>query len=140
MTTRLLLLTSDATLPDELVDALERRCREGGEIEARLLLPICPTPNAWEWDEAATRSETMRRLDAALERLRKTGAHVTGTIGCDRDPMVCVNWAMEREHFDEVIVVHPGRARRLRMDLAARIRRAFNVPVTHVNSPSTTAA
>ena len=48
--------------------------------------------------------------------------------------MVCVNWVMEREPFDEVIVATPraGRARLLRMDLAARIRRAFGVPVTHV--------
>ena len=48
--------------------------------------------------------------------------------------MVCVNWVMEREPFDEVIVAtpHVGRARLLRMDLAARIRRAFGVPVTHV--------
>lgn len=129
MATRLLLLTSDASLPDELVRDLEERCRDT-EVEARLLLPICPTPNAWEWDEDATRSETMSRLDAALERLRETGAKVSGTIGCDRDPMVCVNWLMEREPFDEVIVVHPPRARRLRMDLATRIRRAFDVPVT----------
>jgi hypothetical protein len=74
------------------------------------------------------------RLDAAIDKLHRTGARVEGTIGCDRDAMVCVNWAMEREPFDEVIVATPrvGRARLLRMDLAARIGRAFGVPVTHV--------
>jgi len=36
-----------------------------------------------------------------------------------------------------VIVATPrtGRARILRMDLAARIRRAFELPVTHVPGP-----
>jgi hypothetical protein len=131
MTTRLLLLASDATLPDELVRLLEQRCREGA-VEARLLLPVRPRPDAWEWDEDATRSQTISLLDAALTRLRGTGAQVEGTVGCDRDPMVCVNWVMEREPFDEVIVVHPGRARRLKLDLAARIRRAFDIPVTRV--------
>lgn len=131
-THRLLLLTSDASLPEEMVRLVEERCREGN-VQARLLLPVKPTPNAWEWDEDATRSHHLNLLDSALTRLRATGATVEGTVGCDRDPMVCVNWAMEREHFDEVIVVHPSRARRLRMDLPARIRRAFGVPVTHVS-------
>lgn len=139
MKTRLLLLTSDAALPEELLLMLEERCREG-QVEARVLLPLQPTPNAWEWDEDATRRETMARLEAALDRLRATGAEVVGTVGCDRDPMVCVNWMMEREPFDEVIVVHPARARRLKLDLAARIRRAFGVPVTHLSACSATAA
>ena len=93
-----------------------------------------PVPDAWTWDENATRSETLTRLDAAIDRLRRTGAQVEGTVGCDRDAMVCVNWVMEREPFDEVLVATPGvsRARVLRMDLAARIGRAFGVPVTHV--------
>ncbi len=95
-------------------------------------MPLHPIPDAWTWDEDATESEMLVRLDEAIESLRSTGAHVEGTIGCDRDAMVCVNWVMEREKFDEVIVVQPRtpRARLLRMDLATRIGRAFGVPVT----------
>ena len=131
--TRLLILTSDGSVPDKLVEAVADRAKNG-DVEARVLVPLAPVPDAWTWDESATRSETLTRLDAALERLRRTGARVEGTVGCDRDAMVCVNWVMEREPFDEVIVAtpHVGRARLLRMDLAARIRRAFGVPVTHV--------
>ena len=72
-------------------------------------MPVAPVPDAWTWDEQATRSETLRRLDAAIEWLRRTGARVEGTIGCDRDAMVCVNWVMEREPFDEVLVATPRR-------------------------------
>jgi hypothetical protein len=131
--TRILLLTSDGSVSDKLVDAVAERASKG-EVEARLLLPLAPVPDAWTWDEDATRSEMLVRLDGAIERLRRTGARVKGTIGCDRDAMVCVNWVMEREPFDEVIVATPrtGRARLLRMDLAARIGRAFGVPVTRV--------
>ena len=42
---------------------------------------------------------------------RRTGAHVEGTIGCDRDAMVCVNWVMQREPFDEVLVATSGASR-----------------------------
>lgn len=130
--TRLLILTSDGSVPDKLVEAVADRAKTSG-VEARVLVPLAPVPDAWTWDENATRSETLTRLDTALERLRRTGARVEGTVGCDRDAMVCVNWVMEREPFDEVIVATPrAGARLLRMDLAARIRRAFDVPVTHV--------
>ena len=131
--TRLLLLTSDGSVSDELVRTVAQRAAED-EVEVRVVVPLSPVPDAWTWDEDATRNEMLVRLDQALERLRRTGADVEGTIGCDRDAMVCVNWVMERDRADEVIVATPmsGRARLLKMDLAARIGRAFGVPVTHV--------
>jgi hypothetical protein len=131
--TRLLLLTCDGSVPDQVVEAVAERMSTG-PVEARILLPLAPVPDAWTWDEDATRNAMLTRLDEAIGRLRSTGAKVEGTIGCDRDAMVCVNWVMEREPFDEVIVATPrtGRARILKMDLAARIRRAFGLPVTHV--------
>ena len=139
--TRLLLLTCDGSVPDKLVETVAERASQG-PVEARVLVPIAPVPDAWTWDEEATRNETLVRLDGALEKLRRTGARVEGTIGCDRDAMVCCNWAMSREPFDEVIVATPrtGRARLLKMDLAARIRRAFGVPVTQVAAGSHTPA
>jgi hypothetical protein len=131
--TRLLLLTSDGSVSDELIRTVSERAARG-DIAVRVVLPLSPVPDAWTWDEDATRNAMLVRLDSALERLRRTGAQVEGTIGCDRDAMVCVNWVMEREPVDEVIVATArcGRARLLRMDLAARIGRAFGVPVTHV--------
>jgi hypothetical protein len=133
--TRVLLLTSDGTVPDRVVQAVAERAADG-EVEAQILLPLAPVPDAWAWDEEATRNEMLVRLDAAIDKLRRTGARVEGTIGCDRDAMVCVNWMMEREPFDEVIVATPhiGHARLLRMDLTARIGRAFGLPVTHVSA------
>ena len=129
--TRLLLLTCDGSVPDKLVDAVAERVSDG-PVEARVLLPLAPVPDAWTWDEDATRNAMLLRLDEAITKLRDTGAQVEGTIGCDRDAMVCVNWVMEREPFDEIIVAAPRtpRARLLRMDLATRIGRAFGVPVT----------
>ena len=128
---RVLLLTSDGSVYDDLVEAIAARTRSE-EVEVRVVVPLHPVPDAWTWDEDATQNAMLARLDHAMARLEATGARVEGTIGCDRDAMVCVNWLMEREPFDEVIVVMPrtGRARILRMDLAARIGRAFGVPVT----------
>ena len=101
--TRVLILTCDGSVPDRLIEAVAERAAQG-EVSARVLVPVAPVPDAWTWDEEATRNETLTRLDGALEKLRRTGALVEGTIGCDRDPMVCVNWIMEREPFDEVLV------------------------------------
>ena len=139
--TRLLLLTCDGSVPDQLVEAVAERAA-AGPVEARLLLPLAPVPDAWTWDEDATRSQMLARLDTAIDRPRRTGARVEGTVGCDRDAMVCVNWVMGREPFDEVIVATPraGRARFVRMDLAARIRRAFSVPVTDLSAARQAAA
>jgi hypothetical protein len=133
--TRLLLLTHDGSVSDEVVRTVAERAATA-DVAVRVVVPLDPVPDAWTWDEDATRNEMLVRLDAALERLRRTGAQVDGTIGCDRDAMVCVNWVMERERADEVIVATPrsGRARLLRMDLAARIGRGFGVPVTHVTA------
>jgi hypothetical protein len=139
---RLLLLTDDGSLPDELVELVAQRAAEG-DVEARIVLPVKPVPDAWTWDEEATTAAMLERLDHAIERVRQTGAEVEGTVGCDRDPMVCLNWVLEREGFDEVLLAGPdwGRARWLRMDLANRIRRAFDVPVTHVEQhPAVSAA
>jgi hypothetical protein len=138
--TRLLLLTCDGSVSDQLVEAVAERAA-AGPVQAQLLLPLAPVPDAWAWDEEATRNEMLARLDAAIGRLRRTGARVEGTVGCDRDAMVCVNWVMSREPFDEVIVAtRAGRARFVRMDLAARIRRAFRVPVTDVSAGRQAAA
>ena|SRR5688572_8155219 len=128
---RVLLLTSDGSVYDELVQAIATRAASE-PVEVQVLVPLYPVPDAWTWDEDATKNTMLARLDHAMARLEATGARVDGTIGCDRDAMVCVNWLMEREPFDEVIVATPrtGRARILRMDLAARIGRAFGVPVT----------
>ncbi len=76
--TRLLILTSDGSVPDRLIDTVAERAAQG-DVEARVLVPLSPVPDAWTWDENATRSETLTRLDAAIERLRRTGAQVEGT-------------------------------------------------------------
>ena len=128
---RVLLLTSDGSVYDDLVEAIADRAASE-PVEVRVIVPLHPVPDAWTWDEDATQNAMLARLDHAMARLEATGARVEGTIGCDRDAMVCLNWLMEREPFDEVIVAMPrtGRARILKMDLAARIGRAFGVPVT----------
>lgn len=130
---KLLLLTYDGGVPEELVELVAERGADD-EVEVRVVVPLQPVPDAWAWDEHATRAAMLARLDEAIERLRRTGARVEGTVGIDRDAMVCVNWLLGRESFDEVVVAGcpAGRARWLRMDLAARMRRAFGIPVTHV--------
>ena len=100
--------------------AAQERCR---------FVLLVPRPY---WDPET--EEAALTLELAIPLLEEAaGGHVEGLIG-DTDPLVAVRETLEREPFDEVIVATPGagRARLLRMDLAARIRRAFGIPVTHV--------
>ena len=48
--TRLLILTSDGSVPDQLVEAVAERTNRGS-VEARVLVPLSPVPDAWTWDE-----------------------------------------------------------------------------------------
>ena len=131
-THRLLILASDGDVPAEGLELVERRLRRG-PVAVTLLVTVCPLPDAWVWDVERTSSAAVDGLALGLARLDQTGAAVAGTFG-DRDPMVALNDVMERVEFDEVVLCLPetGRSRMLRMDLPARIRRAFGVPVTHI--------
>lgn len=129
---RLLILASEGEVPAEALVLVERRLRRG-PVAVTLLVPVCPLPDAWVWDVERTSSAAVDGLALGLAQLDQTGAIVAGTFG-DRDPMVALNDLMDRIELDEVVLCLPdtGRSRLLRMDLPARIRRAFGVPVTHV--------
>jgi hypothetical protein len=77
------------------------------------------------------------RLAHELAHLRGLGADVSGEVGVP-DPVAAIGVVLHRWEFDEVILsTLPGRSSRwLARDLPTRIRRSFNLPVTHVTGPS----
>jgi hypothetical protein len=72
-------------------------------------------------------------LADGVEDFRSEGIEVTGEIG-DENPVLAVDDALRREHFDEIIVstLPPGVSRWLKRDLPHRLERRFGLAMTHV--------
>jgi hypothetical protein len=64
--------------------------------------------------------------------LQQLGLEVDGEVG-DPNPLEAIKQVLEREQFDEILLCSPSQpiSRQLSLDLAHRIRRAFDLPVTH---------
>jgi hypothetical protein len=74
------------------------------------------------------------RLQQELARLREAGADADGEV-VDPRPIDAIRKLASREEVDEIIVsTLPRRLSRwMAMDLPHRIRRATNLPVTHIS-------
>ena len=84
-------------------------------------------------DESTSHERARRRLAAAFDRFHALGINASGEVG-DPDPIIAIERALERHDADEIIVstLPPGISRWLRLDLVQRVRRRFDLPVTHV--------
>ena len=84
-------------------------------------------------DSSTSHERAQRRLAAAFTRFHSLGINVSGEVG-DPDPIKAITRALERHDVDEIIVstLPPGISRWLRLDLVQRVRRRFDLPVTHV--------
>jgi hypothetical protein len=82
--------------------------------------------------DEASRAIARGRLERELSRLREAGVDADGEVG-DPRPLHAIKDALREQQVDEVIVstLHRG-SRWLVMDLPHRVRRSFQLPVTHV--------
>lgn len=117
---------------DHLMRQLEKRVAEG-PCAFHVLVPASVDPHVWTHDLSGDYDLAAQRLEQALGRFGALHAEVTGEVG-DHRPVDAVLDVLRREDFDEVILstLPAGFSRWLRMDLVNRVRRAVNIPVTHV--------
>lgn len=127
------LVVANLTLGGEHLLRLLRERVAQGPCAFHVLVPASADPHVWTHDEASDYQLAARRLDEALERFEELHAEVTGEVG-DHRPVDAVLDALRHGHFDEVVLstLPAGASRWLRMDLVNRVRRAVDVPVTHV--------
>jgi hypothetical protein len=78
-----------------------------------------------------------RRLEHELARLRDAGAEADGEV-VDPLRINAIQKLASREEIDEIIVsTLPRRLSRwMAMDLPHRVRRATNLPLTHISGPA----
>jgi hypothetical protein len=90
-------------------------------------------------DEDPGRKLARERLARELAWLRGLGATASGEVGVP-DPIEAIKLVLHRDHVDEIILstLPSGRSRWLTMDLPTRVRRAFGLPVIHVEGQSET--
>jgi len=121
-----------------LIDEVQRRMAEG-PCQFHLLVP-CHHPPDHSLTDHEIEEQARRVLDAGLERFRALGADATGEIG-DVNPVYAVDGVLRRQPFDEIILstLPAGISRWLKVDVPSRMRRQFNLPITHLVADQETA-
>lgn len=137
---RVLVVANRTAESDELLEALERRAREG-PVSFTLLVPATPHGVTWAADMHGGTDEAEEHMRRAVERLRATGLEVEGKVG-DPDPVAAVEDEVNFGSYDEAIVstLPTHLSRWLRLDLPHPVERATGLKVTHVTAREVTAS
>ena len=124
--------TADST---DLIEALHRRLDEEC-TRFTLLVPAVPHGLSWAADMKAGWSAAITRAEVASERMRASGIALDDVIVGDPDPFAAAGDVLHKGGFDEVIVstLPRGISNWLKLGLADRLRRAFEIPVTQVGA------
>jgi hypothetical protein len=130
---RLLIVANETVAGRELLDAIERRAREGA-LDITVLCPISEPRGSYVVDPDAVRAAASERLERTLRELRDNGIEARGFV-VDAGPLDAVRDHAAHEAPDEVIVsTHPRQTSRwLRRDVVDQMRRFLrDIPVEHV--------
>jgi hypothetical protein len=138
------LIIANRTLVSPGLEQLVHECVAAHPCEFHVLVPQAFTPTIYAVDPMGlidlrlhqttidyARHEAEERLDHFRETFARQGVLITGEVGCS-DPLAAARNVVERLLFDEIIVstLPPGVSRWLKMDLANRVQRAFELRVT----------
>jgi hypothetical protein len=136
------LVVAHRTLVGEALLEQVRSLCEAGDCRFHLVVPVTH-PRDHAWSEGEVTAAAQRRLDEGLDAFAAVGAEVTGEVG-DANPVYALATAVRSSPgtaWDGIIVstLPPGVSRWLGLDAVSRIRREFDLPVTHVVATATPA-
>ena len=125
-----LVVALDPAVPDRLADAD--------------VLVVAPARNTWLRHWVSDEDSARRRAEGCaawlVARLRRTAAHVEGRIG-DADPLLAIADALATFPADEIVVAAGAEFSTARaLDLVARARERFALPVLRADDPQVIAA
>ena len=143
------LIVANQTLGGDQLAAKLAECMHAGPCRFYLVAPVTQTEASDRWAAGGldggvipgaykiARTLAQGRLQQELARLREAGADADGEV-VDPHPIDAIRKLASREEIDEIIVsTLPRRLSRwMAMDLPHRIRRATNLPVTHISGPA----
>lgn len=113
-----------------------------GPCRFHLVVPVTiPRDHAWSDGEITAAAEA--RLAEGVEAFTAAGATVSGEVG-DANPVYAVATALRAQpdaDWQSIIVstLPPGVSRWLGLDVVSRIRREYDLPVTHLIAAHTPA-
>jgi hypothetical protein len=128
----LVIASRTADSPD-LIEALRWRLGEEG-TNFTLLVPAVPHGLSWAANMKGGWSAAITRAEAASQRMRASGIALEEVIVGDPDPFAAAGDVLHVGGFAEVIVstLPRGISNWLKLGLADRLSRAFEIPVTQV--------
>lgn len=117
----------------ELVEALRRRCAFS-PVRFTLLVPAVPYGFSWAANMKAGGPVAVARAKAGARLMQGAGLDLERAVVGDPDPVSAVGDALQTGGYDEVIVstVPSGISHWLRLSLPDRLRRATDIPVSHI--------
>ena len=132
--THVLVVANETVAGQALIDALERRARDG--LQVSVVSPVNAPREGYVIYEDTRRAAARRRLDKTLARLQESGIAADGYV-VDADPVDAVRDALNQLEppVDEIVVsTHPEqKSGWLRRHVVDRIRKvAGAIPVEHV--------
>jgi hypothetical protein len=118
---------------DHLLDHVRGLC-EDGDCAFHLVVPVTHPMGAWS--EGAIEAAAEARLEEGKAAFQAVGAEVTGEVG-DANPVYAVAAALRGKPDEDwagiiVSTLPPGISRWLGLDAVSRIKREFDLPVTHL--------
>ena len=138
------LVVANRTLgANELIQAVRERVLQG-PAEFFVIVPATHPSQLSEMGYAGTHPDSVtssgatlaqQQLDVGLKKLHEAGAKADGIIG-DAAPLKAIRDVLAHQEFDEIILstLPEKRSRWLRQDLPSKIRRNFQLPLTHIES------
>ena len=110
-----------------------RECLQEGPCIFFIVVPATPPRRSWTYTDDTATAIARSRLKAAIARFRELGAEAEGEVG-DPRPLDAIRDAVRMGRFDGIILstLPPGKSRWLKMNLPARVRAEFGLPVTHL--------
>lgn len=119
---------------DHLLDHVRSLCA-AGDCAFHLVVPVTH-PRDHAWSDGEVEGLARDRLEEGMAAFVEVGATVTGEVG-DANPVYAVGTALRTSEVDDwagiiVSTLPAGISRWLGLDVVSRLKRDFDLPVTHL--------
>jgi hypothetical protein len=132
---RYLVVAHQTATSGALLDKLKALAKDDAEATFTLLVPATPRGQGLTWTEGGSIAQAQQVAAAARRALEQAGLRVAGTMAGDASPLQAISDALGPVvQFDAIVIstLPPGVSRWLNMDVHARAKRQFGLPVISV--------
>jgi hypothetical protein len=132
---RYLVVAHQTATSGVLLDKLKDLAKDDPDAVFTLLVPATPRGQGLIWTEGGSIAQAQQVAAVARRAFEQAGLRVAGTMAGDASPLQAISDALGPVvQFDAIVIstLPPGVSRWLNMDVHARARRQFGLPVFSV--------